>query len=146
MDNTKIIKIVENELVIIVLFIIIILLYSPVKKIIDKTKLQSAEENTRAAFNMTKDFYTTLNLVDVVDLPFKVVFDENHSRGYIIYSNGIEYVPTGAVQLKVDGKLPSSGSVEIKRDGEVETLNLVFGKFICNKKNIADDVSCVIKE
>ena len=146
MDNTGTIKVVENGLVIIVLSLIIIILYNPLIKIIEQTQLQSAEENTRAAFNMTKDFYTTLNLVDSVDLPFKVVFDDTHLKGYIIYSNGKEYIPSGLVNLKVDGKLPTSGSVEIKRDGSVETLNLDFGIFVCNKRSISDEVSCVKKE
>ena len=142
-EYEKEIKMVENALVIIALFIIIIILYNPLIKIIDKVKLQSAEESTLAAFNMTKNYYTTLNLVDVVDLPFKIVFDENQPKGYIIYSNEREYTPSDKIKLKIDGKLPTSGSIEIKKDGEVETLNLIFGKYICNKKSIKDKEECI---
>lgn len=146
MDNTKIIKMVENGLVIIVLFVIIIILYKPLIKTIDKVKLQSAEESTRSAFNMVKNYYTSLNLTEEVNLPFKVVFDENQAKGYIIYSNEKEYTPSGLIKLKIEGKLPTSGSVEIKEDGEVETLNLVFGKYICNKESIKSKEKCIIKE
>ena len=87
MDNTKEIKMVENGLVIIVLFVIILILSTPLGKIIEKTQLQSAETSTDNIFHMVKNFYTEINLVDVVDLPFKVVFDEKQTKGYIIYSN-----------------------------------------------------------
>lgn len=146
MDNIKEIKMVENGLVIIVLFIIIILLTSPLRKIIEKTQLQSAETSTDNTFHMVKNLYTEINLVDVVDLPFKIVFDKNKSKGYTIYSNEIEYTPSSTVHLKIDGKLPTSGSVEIKRDGEVETLNLIFGNYICNKTSIKAKEECIKKE
>ena len=146
MDNTKEIKMVENGLVIIVLFVIIIILATPLKKIIEKTQLQSAETSTDNVFHMVKNFYTEINLVDVVDLPFKIVFDKNKNKGYTIYSNEKEYIPSNKVHLKIDGKLPTSGSIEIKKDGEVETLNLIFGNYICNKKSIKAKEECIKKQ
>ena len=142
-DNTKIIKMVENGLVIIVLFSIIIILFPSLEKIVDKTAKQSAESSTQGVFNMAKDYYTNINLQDIVDLPFEIEFDENTKKGYIIYSNGLEYTPPIGVNLKIEGKLPSTGSVVIKKDGEIEAKNLKFKKYICGKASIAAPVVCV---
>ena len=110
------------------------------------TKKQAAETSTLGAFNMTKDYYTSVNLLDAVDLPFKVVYDKNESSGYTLYSANNKYTPSGGINLKIDGKLPESGSVEIKSDGEVEAKNLKFGNYVCNKKTISSPIVCVKNE
>ncbi len=134
MDNTNTIKIVENGLVIIVLFIIIIILYKPLTNMIEKVKIQSAQESTRETINMTKNYYMSLNLNEYVKLPLKIVFNE---KSYKTYSNGIEYIPLKHIKIK--GKLPESGSVEIKQNGEIEISNLKFGKYICNRINNSNE-------
>lgn len=146
MDNTKIVKMVENALVIIVLFAIIIVLFPTIQKMAEVTKKQTAETSTLGAFNMTKDYYTSVNLLDAVDLPFKVVYDKNESSGYTLYSANNKYTPSSGINLKIDGKLPESGSVEIKSDGEVEAKDLKFGNYVCNKKTISSPIVCVKNE
>ena len=146
MDYTRVIKFVENWLVVIVLFVIIIVLATPFKKMIDKVQFSSAETNTDTVFHMVKNYYNELNLVDAVGLPFKMVFDDKYDKGYIMYQNNVEYNPSNSVRLKIDGQLPSSGSVEIKQDGEVETLNLKFGKYVCSKVSIASNVECLTEK
>ena len=146
MDNTKIVKMVENALVIIVPFAIIIVLFPTIQKMAEVTKKQTAETSTLGAFNMTKDYYTSVNLLDAVDLPFKVVYDKNESSGYTLYSANNKYTPSSGINLKIDGKLPESGSVEIKSDGEVEAKDLKFGNYVCNKKTISAPIVCVKNE
>lgn len=146
MDNTKIVKMVENALVIIVLFAIIIVLFPTIQKMAEVTKKQTAETSTLGAFNMTKDYYTSVNLLDDVDLPFKVVYNKNESSGYTLYSANNKYTPSSGINLKIDGKLPESGSVEIKSDGEVEAKDLKFGNYVCNKKTISSPIVCVKNE
>ena len=144
MDYTKIIKFVENWLVVIVLMVIIIVLATPMGKLVDKVQFSSAETNTDNVFHMVKNYYSEINLVEAVDLPFKVVFNKKYDKGYKMYSGIGEYIPNGFTSLKVDGKLPSSGSVEIMEDGEVKTINLKFGKYVCNKVSISANVECVV--
>lgn len=146
MDNTRIVKMVENALVIIVLFAIIIVLFPTIQKMAEVTKKQTAETSTLGAFNMTKDYYTSVNLLDAVDLPFKVVYNKNESSGYTLYSANNKYTPSSGINLKIDGKLPESGSVEIKSDGEVEAKDLKFGNYVCNKKTISSPIVCVKNE
>lgn len=143
MDNTRVIKMVENGLVIIVLFVTIIVLFPSIEKIAEITKKQTAESSTLGAFNMTKDYYTSINLLDAVDLPFKVVYNKNENEGYTLYSANSKYIPSSEINLKIEGKMPDSGSVEIKTDGEVEAKNLKFGNYICNKATISSPVTCI---
>lgn len=146
MDNTKIIKMIENALVIIVLFVVIIVLFPSIQKMADQTKKQAAETSTLGAFNMAKDYYTSINLLDSVDLPFEVVFDKNAENGYTLYSSKKVYTPISSISIKIEGKLPESGSVEIRNDGEVETKDLKFGNYTCNKKTISSPIVCVKNE
>ena len=146
MDNTKTIKMVENALVIIVLFIVIIVLFPSIQKMAEATTKQSAETSTLGAFNMAKNYYTSINLLDPVDLPFKVVYSKKEKKGYTLYSSNIKYTPANSISLKIEGKLPDSGSVEIKSDGEVEAKDLKFGSYICNKKTISSPIVCVKNE
>ena len=146
MDNAKVIKMVENGLVIIVLFIIIIVLFPSIKTMAEATKKQTAESSTQGAFNMTKDYYTNINMIEIVDLPFKIEYNKNTEKGYIIYSSGREFTPVHNINLKIEGKLPESGSVEIKTNGEVEAKNLKFGQYLCNKKTISSPITCTKEE
>lgn len=144
MDNSKIIKMVENGLVIIVLFVVIIYLTKPIEKLIESSKLQSVKESTRGVVKETRNYFTSLTLFDNVDYPFKIVFDEKEPNGYKIYSMGMEVNPTEDVKFRVTGKMPTSGSVELISDSEVSASNLKFGKYICNKVDINAEELCVL--
>ena len=144
MDNLKIIKMVENELVIIVLLSVIIILARPIGKMIDITKVQSAKESTRGVIKETRNYFTSLTLFDNIDYPFKIVFDEKEPNGYILYSMGQVYNPEEDIKFKVTGKMPTSGSIELISGGEVYASNLKFGKIICNKVNINAQEMCVL--
>ena len=132
MDNTNTIKIIENGLVTIILFVIIIILYKPLINMIERLKIQSAQENTRNIADITKNYYMSLNLIDYVKLPFKIVFK---NQEYKVYSGGLQYIPSQTKTLRIKGKLPTHGSVELKENGEVEITDLKVGNYICNKKN-----------
>ena len=144
MDNSKIIKMVENGLVIIVLFVVLIYLTKPIQQLIETTRLQSMKESTRGIVNETKNYFTSLTIFDSVDYPFKIVFNEKDPNGYKIYSMGEEYTPGDDTKFNVTGKMPTSGSVELISDGEAKASNLKFGKFICNKADINAEEMCVI--
>ena len=144
MDNSKIIKMVENGLVIIVLFVVLIYLAKPIEQLIEATKLQSMKESTRGIVSETKNYFATLNMFDSADYPFKIIFNENEPNGYKLYSKGKEYTPRDDTKFKVNGKMPTSGSVELKSEGEANASNLKFGKFICNKADNNAEEMCVI--
>ncbi len=131
-DNVKGIKMVENGLVIIVLFIIIMILFPAVTKLINKSMQTSAQISTKNIIENVKTLYTTINLIDEVNLPFKVVYNEN---GYKIYSNNNEYTPGAMARATMKGKMPTSGSIEITKDGVVVVTNLKFGSYTCNQIN-----------
>lgn len=144
MDNSKIIKMVENGLVIIVLFVVLIYLAKPIEQLIETTRLQSVKESTRGVVSETKNYFTSLTIFDTVDYPFKIVFDEKEENGYKLYSMGEEFKPVEDTKFRVTGKMPTSGSVELISDGEAKASNLKFGKFICNKADINAEELCVI--
>lgn len=146
MDNSKIIKMVENGLVIIVLFVVLIYLTKPIEKLIEATRLQSVKESTRGVVSETKNYFTSLTIFDTVDYPFKIVFDEKAPNGYKLYAMGRDYTPVEDTKFRVTGKMPTSGSVELISDGEAKASNLKFGKFICNKADINAEELCVIDD
>ena len=144
MDNSKIIKMVENGLVIIVLFVVLIYLTKPIEKLIESSRVQSVKESTRGVFKETRNYFTSLTLFDNIDYPFKIVFDEKAPNGYVLYVRGSEYSPVEDIKFRVTGKMPTSGSVELKGDAEASASNLKFGKFICNKADINAEEICVL--
>ncbi|MBR3229907.1 MAG: hypothetical protein IKF91_03675 [Bacilli bacterium] len=144
MDNSKIIKMVENGLVIIVLFVILIYLTKPIEKLVESSRLQSVKESTRGVIKETRNYFTSLTLFDTVDYPFKIVFDEKEESGYKLYAMGGEYTPVEDVKFRVTGKMPTSGSIELISDSETVVSNLKFGKFICNKADINAQEVCVL--
>ena len=109
-DNFKEIKMVENGLVIILLFVIIIILLPSVTAVISKSMQMSAKTNTKGTVEIVKELYININLTDDVILPFKVIYNK---KGYEIYSGGEKYTPVKTIKIKNEGKLPTSGSVEI---------------------------------
>lgn len=146
MSNYKIIKMVENGLVIIVLFVIIIILASPIGKIVDSFKLASVKESTREIFRESRNFYMNLNIFEEVGLPLKIVFDENAANGYVLYSRDQVFNPVDNTVLKFNGKLPTEGFIEINENEEPSAIKLKFGKFLCSKVNTDAEVECSIDE
>ncbi len=139
-DNFKEIKMVENGLVIILLFVIIIILLPSVTAVISKSMQMSAKTNTKGTVEIVKELYININLTDDVILPFKVIYNK---KGYEIYSGGEKYTPVKTIKIKNEGKLPTSGSVEIDSEGYTTVKNLKFGLYKCNQ--IKDgDIVCEI--
>ena len=130
-DYVKEIKMVENGLVIILLFIIIVILLPSVTTMASKSMQSAAKTNTIANIEFVKELYTTINLTDTVNLPFKVVYTDD---GYKIYSNKTRYKKTVNVKLDSKNKLPTEGSIEIKEDGYTVVKNLKFGGYKCNQE------------
>ena len=124
-------KISENGLIIIAISIISIILLPSLYIIFDNSFKSSAQTSTIETIEMVKDLYTSINLVDEVNLPFKVVYSNNN---YTIYSNNKKYTPSKSVKVDVNGKMPTSGSVTIKTDGTAEVNKLKFGLYKCSQK------------
>lgn len=146
MDNTKIIKMVENALVIIILFIVIIVLFPSIKKMAEITRKQAVESSVQGVFDMTKDYFTSINMYENVNLPFKIIYNKDVKDGYTIYSANKKYENMNKIDIEIEGMLPESGSVEIKSDGEIEAKDLKFGEYTCNKKTTSSPTICIKSE
>lgn len=131
-DNLKEIKMVENGLVIILLFVIITILLPSVTSLVAKSLQLSAQTSTQGTIDMVKSLYTTINLTDEVNLPFKVIYNKD---GYTIYSDNKKYTPKEEIKVSISGKMPTGGSVEITTGGQVTVKDLKFGSITCNQIN-----------
>ncbi len=121
-DNVKEIKMVEN----------IIILLPSVTSLASKSLQVSAQTSTINSIEMVKGLYTTINLTDEVNLPFKVVYNK---EGYKIYSDGKEYIPKESIKVTISGKNPTDGSIEITTEGKIIVKNLKFGSLKCNQSS-----------
>ncbi len=139
-DNVKELKIVENIMIVVLLFVIIIILLPSVSVVMNKSLRSSAEISTKETAEAVKELYININLIDSVNVPFKVIYD---NEGYTIYSNGIKYTPRQSIKIESEGKMPTSGSVEIDKEGFTTVKDLKFGIYKCNQ--IKDgDITCEI--
>ena len=118
-DYVKEIKMVENGLVLILLFIVIAILTDSLIKIIDRTMKISAE------------IYTINSLTYELPLPFKIVYK---NKEYELYSNGKKISKTKNVKNEKE-KLPKSGSITFKSNGDIIVKDLEFGLYKCNLEN-----------
>lgn len=130
-DYVKEIKMVENGLVLILLFIVIAILTDSLIKIIDRTMKISAETYTINNIEIAKEIYTINSLTYELPLPFKIVYK---NKGYELYSNGKKISKTKNV-INEKEKLPKSGSITFKSNGDIIVKDLEFGLYKCNLEN-----------
>lgn len=140
--EVNVVKLVENMMVILVMFTIIIILAKPLGELVAQNLKTSAETSTRGTIEMVKELYTTINITDEVNLPFKVVYKND---GYTIYSNNEVYTPTMTLNLQDKDKLPTEGSVTVEKDGTIVVKNLKFGLYKCNQNSEGADNELVCK-
>lgn len=141
--NVREMKIFENLLVIVALFVIIMLLMPIINDIIDKTLASSAESGTTGTMENVKDLYSTINLTGgEVHLPFRIKFEK---RGYKVYSDGVEYGTQKEIQITVQTQLPEDGYVQLNIDGSVTVKDLKFGEYICNTDKAKNPI-CINKK
>lgn len=141
--NVREMKIFENLLVIIALFVIIMILLPIINNIIDMSLASSAESGTTGTMENVKDLYSTINLTGgEVHLPFRVNF---HKKGYTVYSDGVEYGTQKEIEITVQTQLPEDGYVQVNVDGTVSVKDLKFGEYICNSDKRNNPV-CVKQE
>ena len=126
----------EGVLVVILLMLIFLVLVPYVYKIIYNAHLSGAISSCEGLVTAVKTAYTKGNLMDVIDLPFEIKYE---NENYTTFSNGKK---VRMEEIKVDGQVPSSGSVIINKDGEVEIRDLQFGKIICNKDAKNSETTC----
>ena len=137
LENTKTTKFVENNAVIIVLFVVLIVLTPYVTSIIGTSWKKADESSTQGVIENVKLLYVT-EAVSGAYLPFKV---EYNRRGYDTYSNGVKYTPLNLAKAKLKGQRPKGGSVTIEEDGTIKVKNLKFGLLKCNSdKN--ENITC----
>lgn len=127
-DGVRETKFVENNAVVIVLFVILIVVTPYVTSIIGNTWKKSDESSTYGVVENVKLLYVT-EAVSGAYLPFKVEYDR---KGYTMYTDGAKYIPLGLEKVELKGQKPKSGSVTIKEDGTVKVKNLRFGLLKCN--------------
>lgn len=141
-QNVREMKMFENLLVVVALFVIIMILLPIINNIIDMSLASSAESGTTGAMENVKDLYSTINLTGgEVHLPFRVSF---HKKGYTVYSDGVEYGTQKNIQITVQTQLPEDGYVQLNTDGSVSVKDLKFGKYICNTDSSKNPI-CVKK-
>ena len=126
------IRVIEYSAILVFFLVILIILVPSVQKIVYNMAEDASITNTKATIDAVKTYYTDMNLFNEVALPFKVVF---HGKEYDFYEMGNKVNYRKSLTVKNNGKLPTSGSVEITTDGTVTVVNLKFGNFTCNQTN-----------
>lgn len=129
-EHYKSIRIIEYAMVIIVLLVVLIILFPALSKIIYNMSKEAAITNTKDTIDTVKATYTDMNLINEVALPFKVVFNKD---GYEFYEMNKKVNYKRTFNIDFEGRLPSSGSVEITTDGTVTVKDLTFGSIKCNQ-------------
>ncbi len=127
-DNVKQTKFVENNAIIIVLFIILIILTPYVTSVIGTSWKKADESSTKGTIETVKLLYLS-ETVGGAYLPFKVEYNKS---GYTMYSNNQKYTPLKMVKVDSEGQQPKSGSVTIEEDGTVSVKDLRYGLLKCN--------------
>ena len=128
--HRRTIKGIEYSAIMVFFLVIIIIIYPSLSKIFYNMGHDSAITSTQGTIDTVKSFYIDMNLTNEVALPFKVVFDKD---GYTYYENGKEVNYKRQLNIKNNGELPKSGSIEIRTDGTVAVVDLTFGNFKCNQ-------------
>ena len=129
-EHSKTIKMIEYSLVIIVLFVVLIITIPSVNTIIYNMSKESAITSTYNTVKSVKAIYTSMNLKNEVSLPFKAVFDKEN---YTFYENNKKVNYKYSLNIKFEGKLPSSGTIIINIDGTTTVKDLTFGNISCNQ-------------
>ena len=129
-EHSKTIKMIEYGLVIIVLFVVLIITIPSVNTIIYNISKESAITSTYNTVKSVKAIYTSMNLKNEVSLPFKAVFDKEN---YTFYENNKKVNYKYSLNIKFEGKLPSSGTIIINIDGTTTVKDLTFGNISCNQ-------------
>lgn len=129
-EHSKTIKMIEYSLVIIVLFVVLIITIPSVNTIIYNISKESAITSTYNTVKSVKAIYTSMNLKNEVSLPFKAVFDKEN---YTFYENNKKVNYKYSLNIKFEGKLPSSGTIIINIDGTTTVKDLTFGNISCNQ-------------
>ncbi len=129
-EHSKTIKMIEYGLVIIVLFVVLIITIPSVNTIIYNMSKESAITSTYNTVKSVKAIYTSMNLKNEVSLPFKAVFDKEN---YTFYENNKKVNYKYSLNIKFEGKLPSSGTIIINIDGTTTVKDLTFGNISCNQ-------------
>lgn len=128
-DGVNETKFVENNAIVIVLFVFFIVLTPYVISIIGNSWKKADEISTKNTIEMVKLLYISEIATSEIIPPFKV---EYNRKGYDTYSNGVKYTPLNLNKVKSKGQRPKGGSVTIKGDGTVKVKNLRFGILKCN--------------
>lgn len=129
-EHSKTTKMIEYGLVIIVLFVVLIITIPSVNTIIYNISKESAITSTYNTVKSVKAIYTSMNLKNEVSLPFKAVFDKEN---YTFYENNKKVNYKYSLNIKFEGKLPSSGTIIINIDGTTTVKDLTFGNISCNQ-------------
>ena len=115
------IRVVEYSAIMVFFLLILIILVPSISKIVYNMAKQSSITSTKGTIDTVKSFYTDMNLLNEVGLPFKVEFNED---GYTFYELGKKVNYERSLNIKNLGKLPTDGSVQINVDGTVTLLDL----------------------
>lgn len=137
-EHYKTIRTIEYGMVIIILLIVLIILLPSVSTITNNMAENSAVTSTKNTVDSVKAIYTNMNLKNEVALPFEVVFDK---EGYTYYEMGEKVNYEVTLNIEIDGKLPTSGSIIINKDGTVTVKDLTFGSVKCNETN-SQNLTC----
>ncbi len=131
-EHYKTIRVIEYGMVIVILLIVLIILLPSVITITNNMAEDSAVTSTKNIVDSIKAIYTNMNLKNEVALPFEVVFEKDD---YTFYEMGKKVNYEITLNIKIDGQLPTSGSILINKDGTTTVKDLTFGSIKCNQKN-----------
>lgn len=134
---------IELLAVIVILAIIALIAIPQVIKILNKSRISSAEDSVYGIVSSAENYITEFMLKNNGELPNEeIVFNCTKTGCILDKTNLTNYKLDGLEELDFKGTKPTSGKVGITKEGKITATNIVINGFFCNYPNEDGKVSC----
>ena len=141
-EKNKGFTLIELLAVIVILAIIALIAVPQVIKILNKSRLSSAEDSVYGIVKSGETYVADFMLKNKGELASTDLEFDCDSEGCKLTSELEGYELTGLESLNFKGTKPESGKVVVKSDGKVIATDIVINGFTCNYPNEDGKVSC----
>ena len=142
MKKNKGFTLIELLAVIVILAIIALIAVPQVIKILNKSRLSSAEDSVYGIVKSGETYVADFMLKNKGELASIDLEFDCDSEGCNLTTELEGYELTGLESLNFKGTKPESGKVVVKSDGKVIATDIVINGFTCNYSNEDGKVSC----
>ena len=143
MKKNKGFTLIELLAVIVILAVIALIAVPQVIKILNKSRLSSAEDSTYGIVKSAENYITEFMLKNNGELPNTNLAFSCGNEGCKLDTNLTGYNLEDLEELEFKGSKPNDGEVVVSNNGQtIKVNNLKINGFICNYPNEDGKVSC----